>query len=449
MENGETSASATLSEPEDIKEKEKKHVKVRLSVFFDGTLNNRTNTKHRVEDTAIYQQNKTEDADNSYEGDNTNVEKIERYIEVSQDKEHDIKFAIYIEGPGTEDDEGDSKLGYGIGKYGTGIEAKVQAGIAKSIERISKHVKVNYIIDQLTLDVFGFSRGAAGARNYIFEALKESDSLREGMENKKRPIRAIEIYFAGLFDTVASHGAIPLLLSLPNTKSLKLHAVREAKKVIHLVAAEEHRKYFSLTDIASAGGKGLELFLPGVHSDIGGGYRDEASEGRYVNAQGQKKGKVMVVYKTRYAKKAAAERDRLIASGWYRADEITLKHIRQGRRSSSIHLEVTRRNIRHHYSRIPLHIMTRYARESGIDVKSKLDRDEDIPDTLSPIQQHIEAYIARVGNSSTEADWQHNDEILRKLRRSYLHFSAQYSTGMKPRFSEDDDSQRKRLHFPG
>ena len=47
---------------------------------------------------------------------------------------------------------------------------------------------------------------------------------------------------------------------------------------MHLVAAEEHRKNVSLTDIASAGSKGRELFLPGVHSDIGGDYRDEASE---------------------------------------------------------------------------------------------------------------------------------------------------------------------------
>ena len=98
-------------------------------------------------------------------------------------------------------------------------------------------------------------------------------------------------------------------------------------------------------------------------------------------------------------------------------------------------------------SHIPLHIMARHARESGIDVDSELESDEDIPDTLSLIQQHIEAYIARVGNASAEADWQHNDEILRTLRRDYLHFSATYAMGMKPRFG--DNGQRKRMHFAG
>jgi len=106
------------------------------------------------------------------------------------------------------------------------------------------------------------------------------------------PVKKIEIDFAGLFDTVASHGLFRLLFSLSNTKNLKLHAVSKAKQAIHLIAAEEHRENFSLTDIASAGSKGRELFLPGVHSDIGGGYRDEASE-------------AMVIYKALLAENVA------------------------------------------------------------------------------------------------------------------------------------------------
>ena len=116
--------------------------------------------------------------------------------------------------------------------------------------------------------------------------------------------------------------------------------------------------------------------------------------------------------KTRRAKEAVAERDRLIAAGWYRADEITLKHvllevIPLSRQPSafvqplaSVELEVHRSGISHHYSRIPLHIMTRYARESGIDVDSELESDENIPNTLTLIQEHIEAYITRVGTAS-------------------------------------------------
>jgi len=115
---------------------------------------------------------------------------------------------------------------------------------------------------------------SAGARNYIFEALKESDSIYAGMEEEGVLVKNIGIHFAGLFDTVSSHGP-----SFSNdTRTLKLDTIRKAKQVVHLVAAEEHRKNFSLTDIASTGNKGRELFLPGVHSDIGGGYREGASE---------------------------------------------------------------------------------------------------------------------------------------------------------------------------
>ncbi len=433
MELGETSAPAT-PEPRDHREEQKKHVKIRLSVFFDGTLNNRVNTDHRKQNTAVYQANKVKKMDNSYENDHTNVEKIERYMETSEDKDYDKKLSIYIEGPGTEDEKSDVRRGYALGTGATGIEAKVLRGIVKSIETMTGQVETDSIIDKLTLDVFGFSRGAAGARNYIFAALKEDGSIREGMEGEGVPINTIEIHFAGLFDTVASHGAVPLLLGLPNTKSLKLDSIRKAKKVIHLVAADEHRENFALTNIKSAGSKGREIYLPGVHSDIGGGYRDEASE-------------AMVIYKTLRAENAAAERHQLIAAGWYRPDEITLQHIPPKIGLASVHLRVTRSGIRHHYSRIPLHIMARFARESGIDVTNKLDRDEDIPDALSAIQERIEAYMASIGTASTETDWQQNDGMLRQLRHDYCHFSANYSPGMKPRFN--DNGQRKRMHYAG
>ncbi len=64
--------------------------------------------------------------------------------------------------------------------------------------------------------------------------------------------------------------------------ALKLNAIQHAKDVVHLTAADEHRKKFSLTDIRSAGGKGREICLPGVHADIGGSYRDGPGEDPWV-----------------------------------------------------------------------------------------------------------------------------------------------------------------------
>jgi len=428
MELGENSFTAPKQPEETSQEKKQEHVKIRLSVFFDGTLNNRINIDHRVANTAVYQKNKKKD--NSYENDYTNVEKIERYIDASQDKEYGTKLSIYIEGPGTEDEESDQARGYAFGTGPTGIEKKVFKGLRKAVDRISKHVEAGSIIDKLTLDVFGFSRGAAGARNFIHEALKEFDSLQQWLEEKERPVRTIGVHFAGLFDTVSSHG-----LSFSNdTRTLKLDAVARAQKVIHLVAADEHRKKFSLTGIESAGDKGRELFLPGVHSDIGGGYRDEANEDQ-------------VVYTALRTKTAAAERDRLIATGWYRADEITLKHIPPKTGLAAIHLQVNRTGIRHHYSRIPLHIMARFARESGIDIKGELEFVERVPDVLGAIQQRIEGYVTSVTANSTEEDWSMNDEVLRTLRHDYLHFSAYYFSlvgAASPRFGNNNQRKRRR-----
>ena len=43
-------------------------------------------------------------------------------------------------------------------------------------------------------------------------------------------------------------------------------------------SAEEHRMHLSLHNINSAKAKGEQYFLPGVHSDIGGGYLDAGSD---------------------------------------------------------------------------------------------------------------------------------------------------------------------------
>lgn len=82
----------------------------------------------------------------------------------------------------------------------------------------------------------------------------------------------------GLFDTVASYGANF------NNDTYELHlnfGNGYANKVVHLVALDEFRMNFSLTNIKSAvrlssrngkGQMGYELRIPGAHSDVGGGY---------------------------------------------------------------------------------------------------------------------------------------------------------------------------------
>ena len=91
------------------------------------------------------------------------------------------------------------------------------------------------------------------------------------------------------------------------------------KQVVHLTAGDEHRQNFSLTTINStlAAGKGVELALPGVHSDIGGSYAerdpnnptlDPAKPIRDLNQEAREVA-------------STTERQRLIEEGWYRPEQ--------------------------------------------------------------------------------------------------------------------------------
>ena len=97
------------------------------------------------------------------------------------------------------------------------------------------------------------------------------------------------------------------------------------------------------------------------------------------------------------------------------------------------YVEVTRDNISNEYSRIPLHIMTKFARESGIAIKTKLENTEKISGFLSDVQDRLNQYIDNVGRDSTPEHWLHNDSWLKKLRNEYLHFSAYLSIAHGPR----------------
>ena len=81
-----------------------------------------------------------------------------------------------------------------------------------------------------------------------------------------------------VFDTVASIG----WPNLDTTQRLQTDVVFEDghtlpsgfKKALHLVALDEQRLAFRPT-LINHDGRTLEIWLPGVHSDVGGGYRKD------------------------------------------------------------------------------------------------------------------------------------------------------------------------------
>ncbi len=419
------------------KEQEIKGIKIRFSVFFDGTLNSRANVEARENDSAAYREHKSSD---SYENDKSNVARMEPYV--GDDRNFDFALHSYIEGPGTSDLTGDSSRGAAFGTGATGVTAKVDKGLNQVVSRIlgANGIDSGALIDELVFDVFGFSRGAAGARYFIHQVLNDKAHGRGRNRAMSRPmarrLRAagfkvenvnIRFKFIGLYDTVASEG----VNHSNDTRSLKLDSIAkpEVEKVVQLTAAAEHRANFSLTTIESAGGKGKEIFLPGVHSDIGGGYRDNGSE-------------KFTVFKSYSRSKVEADMNNLVAIGWYRGGEIWIDEppdippltptmgmpgmVFAAPLPQKFKLRVQRQKISNRYSRIPLHIMADFSRKAGINLLGKLERVEFVSPELGQVRSDLLAY-AQDGKSGSD-DWLISKKYawLRDLHHDHLHFSSHY-----------------------
>jgi len=129
---------------------------------------------------------------------------------------------------------------------------------------------------RIRLSVFGFSRGAAEARVFV-------NWLRDLCDDASGPLRIcgvpVLVDFLGLFDTVASVGVAQAALEdvasghggWASPRGLRIPGPQVVARCLHLVAAHEVRGSF-LVDAAS-GSNVEEVVYPGVHSDVGGGYR--------------------------------------------------------------------------------------------------------------------------------------------------------------------------------
>ena len=339
------------------KEPPKVGIDVTVAIFFDGTGNNRNNVAQRLMaqhnkahptqpvnqmDGVVWSGSYTSNYDeDSYNGGYSNVSILENTNRRRRLAQRQI--SVYIEGIGTENDAGDALLGSAIGTGSTGIPPRVLKGIRLIGSQISKILerRQDAYIEKITIDVFGFSRGAAAAR-YFVSFLHDSKPLHLRFGTPKAKVK---IKFAGIFDTVSSFSAG----SFNNVKTLRLAMAQNVEKVVHLTAGDEYRSNFSLTDITSSMGSGYELTLPGAHSDIGGGYAAVEEESREVRLD---------------------ERDHYIAHGWYPPADIPILHedIYSPQTGQKLYVRswaLGKRRLRHDYQFIPLAIMADHARQHG------------------------------------------------------------------------------------
>ncbi|WP_268796530.1 T6SS phospholipase effector Tle1-like catalytic domain-containing protein [Pseudomonas huanghezhanensis] len=153
-------------------------------------------------------------------------------------------------------------------------------------------------IEEITLDLFGFSRGATAARSFLNQLLKHfgnNDNTFCGI-----PLR---VRFMGLFDTVASVGladAYPLPVDghqqWGDAPLLKIPSCVE--QCVHMVAAHENRASFPVDLVLAGNSYGpncMEIVYPGMHADVGGGYSDsdqgkgtQLADGRVRHSQADK-----------------------------------------------------------------------------------------------------------------------------------------------------------------
>lgn len=485
---------------------------LKIGLFFDGTANNLYNTdarkyviykdkkglserekkeKERIEkeypekkdSEHKYTRNELKTAydnykDNtSYENDLTNIAKI--YL-----KSNRKEYAIYIEGVGTGDLLEDSDLpGISYADGEKGLLKKIRKGSEELTNVIKEHyreTKNKNLI--LTLDVFGFSRGATAARHFLyqvsnnkhlkvkvswigdttFEIADESYlqmALKEAGLNKL--VKKINIRFVGLYDTVASFNPMRFDLSThfkEHIHLLHLNEIGNPMLAIHFTALDEIRKYFSLTRLSHP--KAIEKNLPGAHSDVGGSYDCDQ-----VHSE-----KVILGQNLTHLEELDNLKQQLIKEGWYSKEELEL--LDNWFEQNEL---IGTRNLKGEYSYLPLLWMSKYASfliegeyilfkqiedlykiEDDIlkEVKKHLDETtfKELPQTLEGIKSNEEIKNFIQKDNEVKEDWTFQSEVkqelLKKLRHKYLHQSAHYGSSgpfIEPHKPNED---RKRREFP-
>ncbi len=279
---------------------------LKIALFFDGTGNNLDADLHTLE--------------------HSNVARL--YRAHPKDEFESGTYRLYIPGLGTYfKDIGDpgEDQGMAFGRYG---EARLVWAMKKVDEIIAKYRGAH--ITGLHFALFGFSRGAALARAFAIRLAKRCDEKTWHWKDLQCPAG---IYFMGLFDTVAavglaaSAGLAALTRSmdwtpLENTLMQRRRDVDKGvgpttgygnkkpglafgppgadptpnnsnghgawaddlrlpmmvKRCVHFMAGHEVRNSFPLDSVRvgtqyPAGISIDERIYPGMHSDVGGGYR--------------------------------------------------------------------------------------------------------------------------------------------------------------------------------
>lgn len=451
------------------KRKEVPGITLTIGMFFDGTGNNVFNTDKRLlgtctnmdvginsEDAASCAEKLGIDVDHagSYLGYYSNIHWLNTLYVTDEEikgEKTSYQIAIYVQGIGTAKDEEDSLVGMGLGTLFEGVVDKTNEGvslISEQIERIiTKGEGISCAIEKIQFDVFGFSRGAAAARHFVNCVHRGDNAIQQaitkglnGRNHHGKP--AGEVRFLGLFDTVCAVGSVTDLLDVHDGVNPGVELALPAgiaQQVFQITAMHECRYNFSLNSIKESW---PELPLPGVHSDMGGGYNPLEREHLFLTRPAHETvDREMPVEKTGIYKRAVAALPDLYASpnlqyilptgqvkveSWY---DYLVNPNKERRRITEkrVGAAVTlKRIVPNDWSKVTLRVMLDAAKEVGVIFREIESTDEDLvlqPELEVLCQKAINQGKA-VRNGGALVPFTH-EELL--LIGKYIHCSANWN----------------------
>lgn len=481
-----------------------KEIKVLMGVFFDGTGNNKYNIDYFKSP-----KKPRKKWNDSYKSDYSNVayeySAYKHTIDGNPVAGFDYIRRVYITGIGTsnrniyletdnlsadmkkkvdskkEYKKNDSKSnapenisyesdqtfpGNALGVGSMGVISKVKIGceniykdLGLVLDVASEKNKINKV--ELSLDVYGFSRGAAAARCFVNcikkkhgKVSKDKESLISywldkkgyGYSEEDKVKVTVKVRFIGIYDTVSSYG---WNFNFNDVKELGLDCPNDVVEIgagVQFCAADEYRKNFSLTTVDSYGGKIKQYIFPGAHSDVGGGYERKVTEPSKVPLNFLDVSEILSGTEILAGFKYEYE---LINEGWF--------VYQQNERTRRIEIEEYREVI-NTYSLIPLFIMIRKTCENGFDdiieqdaLKEPKNRIKDAKKDLGKIQQRLEGIVFEGGKALYELSGGDNTlgnvgkriepcfsrgdddySLVRSIRHRYIHLSSHTTIVHKP-----------------
>jgi hypothetical protein len=203
-----------------------------------------------------------------------------------------------------------------------------------------------------------------------------------------------------------------------------------AQQVIHLVAADEHRRNFSLNSVAP--GWLREIVVPGAHSDIGGGYHPYMIEQVALTRPRRSLVGIQTPYDATQAwLQTHQEMDTLDVQRWIDPEDkhacVTVECIERGRKKgqglkSVIARVMLERGVFGHLSRVYLRVMHGLACDEGVPFLPLPDVPAlALPPELGSIADKLLAHARGEDQQLTAAEMQ-------MLYRRYIHCSAHWNS---------------------